>query len=267
MSDMSNISPLAYVHPEAKIGENVTISAFAYVDSNVEIGDGCYIHPHVSIHSGARIGKNNQFYDGCIISATPQDFRWKGDDSYVVIGDNNVIREHVIINRSIYKEGKTEIGNDSFVMAQTHVGHDTIIGNSVVIGNSVKIAGACKIGNYSILSSAVIVHENCEVGDWSLIKGGCRINSNVPPYVIMAHNPISYFGVNAFIMRKGNYKEEVIDDIAKCYRHIYQSNTSPFNAMVRVKADVAPGKERDAIIKFVEGHNYKIASLPKETMV
>lgn len=264
---MSNISPLAYVHPDAKIGENVTIDAFAYIDGNVEIGDGCHVSPHVSILSGARIGKNNRFYHGCIIAATPQDFRWKGEDSYVEIGDNNTIREHVIINRSIHKGGATRIGNDSFVMAQSHIAHDSQIGNSVVIGNSVKVAGSCKIGDCTILSSCALVHEKCEIGEWVLVKGGCRVNSNVPPYVIMAHNPITYFGVNAFILRKGNFSEDLIDDIAKCYRHIYQSNTSAFNAMVRVKADVAPSPERDAIIKFVEGHNFKIAALTLDSMM
>lgn len=264
---MSTISPLAYVHPEAKIGENVTIKAFAYIDRDVEIGDGCHISPHVSILSGARIGKNNHFYDGCIIAATPQDFRWKGEDNYVIIGDNNTIREHVIINRSIYKGEATHIGNDSFIMAQSHIGHDSLIGNSVVIGNSVKVAGQCKIGDCSILSSCALVHEKCEIGEWVLVKGGCRVNNNVPPYVIMAHNPIAYFGVNAFILRKGNFTEEIVDDIAKCYRHIYQSNTSAFNAMVRVKADVAPSPERDAIIKFVEGHNFKIAALALDSIM
>lgn len=258
---MSNISPLAFVHPEAKIGNNVTIHPFVYIDKNVEIGDGCIFWPHVSIRSGARIGKNNHFYDGCIISATPQDFRWTGEESRVIIGDNNTFREQVIINRSIFKDGATRIGNDSFIMAQSHIAHDSEIGNSVVIGNSVKIAGACKISDYSILSSCAIVHEKCEVGKWALIKGGCRVNGHVPPFVIMAHNPISYFGVNAFVLRKGKFTEDQIDNIAKCYRHLYQSNTSPYNAMVRIKADVGECDERDEIIRFVEGHNLKIATM------
>lgn len=263
---MSNISNLAFVHPDAKIGENVTIDAFAYVDSNVVIGDGCHIRPHVSILSGARIGKNNKFYEGCIVSATPQDFRWKGEDSYVEIGDDNTIREHVIINRSIHKDGSTKIGTGSFIMAQSHIAHDSEIGNSVVIGNSVKIAGSCKIGDYSILSSCALVHEKCEVGAWTLIKGGCRVNSNVPPFVIMAHNPITYFGVNAFILRKGKFSEDLIDEIAKCYRHLYQSNTSAFNAIMRIKTDVTPSPERDSIVTFVERHNFKIAALNPEVM-
>ncbi len=258
---MSNISPLAFVHEDAKIGKDVTISAFAYIDRDVEIGDGCKISPHVSILAGARIGSNNVFYDGCIISATPQDFRWKGEQSYVVIGNNNTIREHVIINRSIHAGGATRIGNNSFVMAQSHIAHDSEIGNYVVVGNSVKIAGSCRVGDYSILSSASLLHEKCEVGKWCLIKGGCRVNNHVPPYVVMAHNPIVYSGVNAFVMRKGKFPEEVIDEVAKCYRHLYQSNTSVFNALRRIEADVLESEERSAILDFVKGHGNKIAGI------
>lgn len=257
---MSKISPLAFVHPEAKLGENIEVKAFAFIDKNVEIGDNCIINPHVSILSGARIGKNNKFYDGCIISADPQDFRWKGDESQVIIGDNNTIREYVIINRSIHKNKATNIGSETFIMAQSHIAHDSVIGNYVVIGNSVKIAGYCKIGDYTILSSSAMIHERCEVGDWVLIKGGCRVNNNVPPYVIMAHNPISYFGVNAYIMKKAKFDDQIIDEIAKCYRHVYQSGTSPFNAMVRVKQDIKECVERDKIIDFIEGHNFNIAA-------
>lgn len=257
----TSISPLAFVNPGAIIGDNVTINAFAYIDQDVVIGDGCEIHPHVSILAGARIGKNNKFYEGCIISATPQDFRWKGERSYVEIGDGNEIREHVIINRSIYDGGSTKIGNKSFVMAQTHIGHDSEIGSHVVLGNSVKVAGNCKIGDCCILSSSALVHERCEIGKWALIKGGCRVNGNVPPYVVMAHNPIVYYGVNAFVLRKGNFSEETIDNISKCFRHLYQSNTSTFNALRRIETDVDPGPERDEIVNFVRFHKYKIAGI------
>lgn len=261
---MTNISPFAYVHPGAKIGENVIIHPFAYIDDNVVIGDGCIIRPHVSILSGARIGKNNKIFEGCTISATPQDFLWKGDDSLVEIGDNNTIRENVIINRSIFKDKSTKIGNNSFIMAQTHIGHDSIIGNYCVLGNAVKIAGSVKVGNYSILSSNSLVHENCEVGEWVFIKGGCRVNNHVPPFVVMAHNPIEYYGINAFVLRKGNKSDDIINDIAKCYRHLYQHKTSAFNAICRIENDVNPCKERDQIISFVREHNYKLAALPAE---
>ena len=259
---MSILSNLAYIHPEAKIGNNVIIDAFAFIDKNVEIGDGCHIHPHASILSGARIGKNNEIFENAIISATPQDFRWKGEDSFVVIGDNNKIREQVIINRSIDKNGKTEIGSNSFILAQTHIGHDSIIGNYCVLGNAVKIAGNVKIGTYSILSSNALVHEKCQLGDWSLIKGGCRVNGHVPPFAVMAHNPISYYGVNAYVLKRANKPDNIIEDIAKCYRHLYQTGTSVFNALRRIKDDVEVSPEREAIIIFIESHEKNLAGVP-----
>ncbi len=261
---MNKISKLAYVDPEAKLGDNIIVEPFAYIESNVEIGDGCHIRPNVVIRSGARIGSNCHFYEGSIISATPQDFRWKGEESFVIIGNNNVIREHVIINRSIHHNGATKIGNNTYILAQTHIGHDSEIGNYCVLGNAVKIAGDVKIGDYSILSSNALVHEKCEVGDWCLIKGGCRVNGNVPPFVIMAHNPIEYKGVNSFVLRKGNFSEELIDQIASAYRHIYHSNTSAFNARRRVKADVEDSEAKDKILAFMDSHNLRLAALPKD---
>ena len=259
---MSILSNLAYIHPDAKIGNDVIVDAFAFIDKNVEIGDGTHIHPHASILSGARIGKNNEIFENAIIAATPQDFRWKGEESFVVIGDNNKIREQVIINRSIDKDGKTIIGDNSFILAQTHIGHDSKIGNYCVLGNAVKVAGNVEIGNYSILSSNALVHEKCHLGDWTLIKGGCRVNGHVPPFAVMAHNPISYFGVNAYILKKAKKPDQIIEDIAKCYRHLYQSGTSVFNALRRINDDVEVSPERDSIILFITDHKNNLAAIP-----
>ncbi|MBD5268166.1 MAG: acyl-ACP--UDP-N-acetylglucosamine O-acyltransferase [Bacteroides sp.] len=261
---MNKISNLAYVDPNAKLGDNIIIEPFAYVEGNVEIGDGCHIRPNAVLRSGARIGRNCHIYEGSVISATPQDFRWKGESSFVTIGDNTVIREHVIINRSIHEGHSTKVGSNSFILAQTHIGHDSKIGDYCVLGNAVKIAGDVKIGDYSILSSNSLVHEKCDVGEWCLIKGGCRVNSHVPPYVIMGHNPIEYKGVNSFILRKGNFAEDVIDAIASAYRHIYHSNTSAYNARRRVKADITDCEPKDKILAFMDEHNLKLAALPKD---
>lgn len=258
---MTQISPLAFVDSKAILGDNVTISPFAYVEEGVTIGDNCHIRAHASILKGSIIGDNCDIYEGAIVGALPQDFRWKGQDSNVIIGNNTKIREQVIINRSIYAGQATRIGDHTHIMAQTHIGHDSSIGNYVVIGNSVKIAGDCVIGNYCILSSHALVHERCEIGDWVLIKGGCRVNSNVPPYVVMAHNPISYSGVNAFVLRKGKFDEDIIENIAKAYRHIYQCNVTPEGAVIRIKEDIPEAKERDAILDFMRNHNNKIAGV------
>lgn len=258
------ISPLAHVDPSAKIGENVTIHPFAFIDANVEIGDGCEIMSYTSVIRGTRMGKNNKVYQGSIIGADPQDFRWKGEESFCFIGDNNVIREHVIINRGISSERGTRIGNDSFIMAKTHIGHDTNIKGKCVIGNGVTIAGDAEVGECTILSSGVILHENSKVGSWVLIKGGCRISGNVPPYIIVAHNPVAYFGVNAVILRKHGFTEDQIDDVAKAYRHVYQTGTSVFNALKRIEADVEEGDVRANIVNFIRDCNLKLVAIPRD---
>lgn len=258
------ISPLAYVDPEAKIGKNTKIYPFAFIDAGVEIGDNCTIMPYVSIMSGTKIGNNNKFYQSSIIGADPQDFRWHGEKTYLQIGDNNVIREEVIINRSI-REGKaTKIGSDSFIMAKTHIGHDSIIEDKCVLGNGAIVAGDCNIGSCTILSSASIVHEGTDVGEWVVVKGGCRVAENVPPYTIIAHNPATFFGVNAVIMRKHGFTEDDIDDAAKCYRHIYQCGTSVFNALRRIEADVNDARVRRHVLDFIRNHDLKIVAIPRD---
>lgn len=248
------ISPLAHVDPSAKIGKDVTIHPFAFIDRDTVIGDNCEIMPYVSVMHGARIGRNNKIYQGAIISADPQDFRWKGQDTFCYLGDNNVIREHVIINRGILPEGGTRIGDNCFVMADSHIGHDTHIHDHCVLGNGVTVAGSVGMGRGTILSSNVIVNEGVKLGRLCLVKGGCRISSNVPPYVIIAHNPATYYGVNSVILTKhAGYAPEQIDDIAKAYRHIYQSSTSLFNALNRIETDIDPSDVRDQILKFVRG--------------
>lgn len=255
-----SISKLAHVDPSAKIADGVTIHAFAYIDADVEIGEGCEIFPYASIVHGTRMGRNNKVYQGAVVGADPQDFRWKGEKTYCYIGDNNVIREQVIINRGIKTEGGTRIGDNCFIMAETHIGHDTHIVGNCVLGNGVKIAGAAFVDECSILSSNVVLHEGAKVSKWVFIKGGCRISTNVPPFTIMAHNPVAYYGVNSMIMlRDSTFTEADVDNAAKAYRHLYQTQTSTFNALRRIEADVDEGPVRDAIVNFVRDNNLVIA--------
>lgn len=253
------ISPLAYVDPSAHLGKDVIVHPFAYIDKNVEIGDNCEIMPYASILSGARLGKCNKVFQGSIISATPQDFRWKGCDSLCIIGDNNTIRENVIINRSINPDGATRLDNQIFVMAKSHIGHDSYIHSRCVLGNGVAVAGGVEVESGCILSSAAILHEGVHMGRLSMVKGGCRISGDVPPYVIIAHNPAGYYGVNSHILTKhAGFTEAQIDDIAKAYRHIYQSSTSLFNALQRIENDIDPSDYRDEILRFIRSAKHRI---------
>ena len=259
------ISKLAHVAEGAKIGNNVEVMPFAFIDNDVEIGDNTVIYPYASVMNHTRIGKNCKIYQGSIIGADPQDFRWEGQKTGCRIGDNVVIREHVIINRSIYEGKETYIGDDSFIMAKCHLGHDAHVENKCVLGNGVTVAGNTAIGSCTVMSSGAMLHEGCRIGEWVLVKGGCRIGSNVPPFVIMAHNPASYFGVNAFIMRHHDaFTDEEVDDAAKAYRHVYQTGTSVFNALRRINADVPEGRVRDAIVDFIRSVDLKIVAIPRD---
>ena len=262
------ISPLAFVDPEAKLGNNITVHPFAFIDKDVEIGDNCEIMPYASIMHGSRLGSGIKVFNGAVVGADPQDFRWKGEHTLCKIGDNAIIREKVIVNRSIHEEQATIIGANTVLMAETHIGHDSDIAEWCVLGNGSQIAGDVKIGFASILSTGAKVNAGSRLGDWVFIKGGCRISGNVPPFVIMAHNPAVYYGVNAMIMRDRaeRFTEEEIDDIAKAYRHIYQCNVSLFNAVKRIQADIKPSAPRDAILKFIQECNNKIIALPKVDM-
>lgn len=256
------ISPLAHVDPSAKIGENVTVHPFAFVDGDVEIGDGSEILPYASVMHGTRIGKNARVFQGAIVGAEPQDFRWKGVRSFCYVGDNVTIREHVIINRGITADGGTRIGDEVWIMADSHIGHDCLLEGKTVVGNGVTMAGDVHIGANTILSSNCMLHENSRVGEWVLIKGGCRISGNVPPYVIIAHNPAVYFGINAYVMRKHGFTDEEVDDIAKAYRHVYQSGTSVFNALKRIEADIEDSPVRQSIIDFIRDSKLNIVAVP-----
>ena len=254
------ISPQAYVDPSAQLGKDVTVHPFAFIDADTVVGDGCEIMPYASIVHGTRIGKNVKVYQGAIVGADPQDFRWKGEAARCSVGDNTIIREQVIINRGFATEEGTCVGADCFVLAGSHIGHDSRIAEKCVIGNNVSIAGHVEVDKGTILSSAVVLHERATVGKFALLKGGTRISSNVPPFTIIAHNPATYFGPNSVVMQKhAGFSEAEIEDIAKAYRHIYRSSTSLFNALKRIEEDVAPGAVRDEILGFIRGHNMQIA--------
>lgn len=258
------ISPLAYVDPAAKLGANVTVHPFAYIDKDVTIGDDCEIMPYASIIHGTKLGKKCKVYQGAIVGADPQDFRWDGVKAACTIGNEVVIRENVIINRGFTSVDGTVIGDNTFILAKSHIGHDCRIEGKTVLGNGVTMAGEVKIGKNVILSSNTIFHENSNVGDWVLVKGGCRISGNVPPFVIIAHNPAAYFGINAFVMRRHGYTDAQIDEIAKAYRHIYQSGTSVYNGLKRVEADVEDTPDRASILEFIRKHNLNIVAVPVE---
>ena len=195
------ISPLAYIDANAKIGKNVTIHPFAYIDKNVEIGDNCEIMPHVSVMSGTRMGSGNRVFQGSVLGAEPQDFKYKGEETLLVIGNDNVIRENVVINRATNSTGRTVVGNGNFIHEGVHISHDTKIGDHCVLGYGSKLSGNCQLEDCVIFGGNVLMSQGCRVGCWAMIQTGCRFRQDIPPYIVAAKEPTSYYGINAMIPR------------------------------------------------------------------
>lgn len=246
------ISPLAYIHPEAKIGENVEIGPFVYIDKNVVIGDNNTIMPNANILYGARIGNNNRIFPGAVIGAIPQDLKFKGEETTAEIGDNNTIRENVTINRGTAAKGKTVIGNNNLLMEGVHVAHDAIIGNGCIIGNSTKFAGETIIDDYSIISANVLMHQFCRVGGYGMLQGGSRFSKDIPPFIIAGREPIAYCGINIVGLRRRGFSNELIENIHNAYRIIYNSGKNTAEALEQVKQEVPMSPEIEYIISFIE---------------
>ncbi len=246
------ISPLAYIHPEAQIGENVEIGPFVYIDRNVVIGDNNTIMPNANILYGARIGNNNRIFPGAVIGAIPQDLKFKGEETTAEIGDNNTIRENVTINRGTAAKGKTIVGSNNLLMEGVHVAHDAIIGNGCIIGNSTKFAGEIIIDDYSIISASVLMHQFCRVGGYGMIQGGSRFSKDIPPFIIAGRDPIAYCGINIVGLRRRGFSNELIENIHNAYRIIYNSGKNTTEALEQVKQEVPMSPEIEYIISFIE---------------
>lgn len=245
------ISPLAYIDPEAQIGNNVEIAPFVFIDKNVVIGDDNRIMAGAKILSGSRIGKGNEIFPGAVIGAVPQDLKFRGEETTAEVGDYNKIRENVTINRGTAAKGRTVVGSRNLLMEGVHVAHDAIVGNGCIVGNSTKFAGEIVIDDNAIISAAVLMHQFCRVGGYVMIQGGSRFSKDVPPYVIAGREPISYAGINIVGLRRRGFSNEIIENIHNAYRIIYQSGLNNSEALERIKAEIPMSPEIQYIIDFV----------------
>lgn len=244
------ISNLAFIHPDARIGANVTIEPFAYVAGNVEIGDNTWVGPNSTIMDGARIGKGCRIFPSAVVSAIPQDLKFVGEESTAEIGDNTTIRECSTVNRGTASVGKTVIGNDCLLMAYSHIGHDCAVGNHCIIGNSSALAGEVVVDDWAILSGGTLVHQFTHIGAHVMIGGGSRVRIDVPPFVKADREPLSYMGLNTVGLGRRGFSKERIDTIHEIYRIIYQSKLNFTQAIEKVEQDYLPSEDRDYIISF-----------------
>jgi len=228
------ISELAYISPKAQIGKNVTIDAFAYIDDNVIIGDNCHIFPHAVI--------------GCV----PQDLKFKGEETWTIIGDNCVLREFVTIHRGTASKGKTVIGNNNLIMAYCHVAHDCVLGNNIIMSNVTQLAGEVEIDDFAIVGGGTLVHQFTRIGSHVMIQGGSKINKDIPPYIIAARDPIAFCGINSVGLNRRGFTPEQIHTIQEVYRILNQNGMNTTQALEHIEATMPQSEERDRILAFVK---------------
>jgi len=246
------ISPLAYIHPEAKIGENVEIGPFCYIDKNVEIGDNNTLMNSVTVLYGARIGSGNIIFPGAVIGAIPQDLKFRGEETLAIVGDNNKIRENVTINRGTAAKGKTVVGSGNLLMEGCHIAHDVIVGNDVIIGNTTKLAGEVTVDDHAILSACVLIHQFCRIGGYTMVGGGTASSQSIVPYTICARHPATYCGLNIVGLRRRGFEREVINTIHEAYRIIFQGGMSQADAIATIRRELPMTPEITYILDFIE---------------
>lgn len=227
------ISQLAYVSPKAQIGKNVTIDAFAYIDDNVILGDNCHVFPHAVI--------------GCV----PQDLKFKGEETWTIIGDNCVLREFVTIHRGTASKGKTVVGNNNLIMAYCHVAHDCVLGNNIIMSNATQLAGEVEIDDYAIIGGGTLVHQFSRIGGHVMIQGGSKINKDIPPFAIVARDPIAFCGINSVGLNRRGFTPEQIHTVQEVYRLLYNSGLNVSQALDYIEATMPRSAERDTIVAFV----------------
>jgi UDP-N-acetylglucosamine acyltransferase len=246
------MNPLqANIHPGAKIGNGVIVEPFATIYEDVEIGESSWIGPNAVIMDGARLGKNCKIFPGAVISAIPQDMKYEGEKTTVVIGDNTTIREFVTINKGTKAKGSTTIGNNSLIMAYVHVAHDCRIGNNVILVNSAALGGEVNIDDFAIVSGASLIHQFCRIGKHAMLQGGSRVGKDVPPYITAGRIPLAYEGLNFIGLKRRGFTPEKINEIKEIYRIIYHRGFNNTQAREYIEKNFPPSEERDEIVGFM----------------
>lgn len=245
------ISPLAYIHPEAIIGENCEIGPFCYIDKNVVIGDNNHIMNSVTILYGARIGNNNRFFPGAVISAIPQDLKFHGEETTVEIGNDNTFRENVTVNRGTAAKNKTVVGSNNLFMEGVHIAHDDIIGNECIIGNGTKLAGEVTIDDRAILSANVLVHQFTRIGSYCMVGGGTKVPQDVLPYSLIAREPGAFCGLNIVGLRRRGFERNIINNIHRAYQIIIQESGLLKDQLKKVEEEIPLSSEIEYILDFI----------------
>jgi len=246
------ISSQASIHPNAKLGNNVTIDPFAVIHDKVTIGDDTHVMSHVTILPNTSIGKHCRIFPGAVLGAVPQDLKFVVEDTTVEIGDYTTIRECVTVNRGTKDKWKTKVGSNCLLMAYSHVAHDCIVGDHVILANGVQLAGHVEVGDYAIIGGLCGVQQFTRIGKHAYVGGQSAIRKDVPPFVKAAREPISYMGINVVGLHRRNFPHHQIEAISQIYHLLFVGNHSTTSGLNLVKEKVADSEIKSEILQFIQ---------------
>lgn len=245
-----SIHPTAVIDPGAKLDSTVTVGPFAVIGPNVTIGANCEIGPHVVIDGHTTIGKSNRFYAGSSIGGDPQDKKYKGEPTKLIIGDGNTFREYVTLNTGTVQDGGlTSIGDDNWVMAYVHIAHDCHVGSHNILANATQVAGHVRIGDWVILGGMTGVHQFVSIGSHSMTASQTRVVQDIPPYVMAAGNPAKPAGINSEGLKRRGFTSESILEVKRAYKLLYRQGNSLEDAKELIKKSMieAPDETKPAM--------------------
>jgi UDP-N-acetylglucosamine acyltransferase len=248
---MTDIHPTAIVSPQAELADDVEVGPYSIIEGNVRIGKGSAIASSALIASGATLGSNVQVHHGAVIGTIPQDLKFEGEDSRVVIGDGSIIREYATVNRGTKAYGTTTVGKECMLMAYSHVAHDCILGDHVIMANSVNLAGHVEVGDYAVIGGVVPVHQFVKIGAHAMIGGGFRVQQDVCPYALVGGYPLKVAGLNAVGLRRRGFSREVIKELEKAFKFLFFSGLNTSQAVEKIKNEVEIIPEVEQIIDFI----------------
>ncbi len=248
---MPTIHPTAYVHPEARLADSVTVGPFAVIEADVVIGEDTSIGSHCLIDNGARIGAQCRIHHGAVIATPPQDLKYKNEKTECFIGDHTEIREYATVNRGTTYSWKVVVGSHCLLMAYSHVAHDCILGDRVILANAAQLGGHCEIGNNAIIGGLTAIHQFCHVGPFVMLSGSTGTNKDIPPFVRAGHFPAQFAGINLIGLRRNGFSPEAIESIKECYRLLYRSGRNVTQAVEHITATLPMTPEVEAIMTFI----------------
>jgi len=249
---MVTIDPTARVARGAEIGAGASIGPWCQVGPHARIGEGCRLDSMVVVDGWTEVGARCHLHHGAVVGSAPQDLKYAGAPSRVVIGANTVLREYCTINRATDEGQLTTVGSHALIMAYAHVAHNCVLGDHVILANSVNLAGHIEIGDWAIIGGVTPVHQFVKIGCHSIIGGGSRVPVDVAPYVKAAGNPLRVFGLNRIGLERRGFSAEACAELRKLYRIFFRSNLLVGEAMARIRAELKPLPEVETFIEFVE---------------